>query len=40
MYVNYWKDHIQQGGNQGNLRTFKKFKINFEKYTSEISNVI
>jgi hypothetical protein len=37
MYVNYWKDHIQQGGNQGNLRTFK---INFEKYTSEISNVI
>ena len=38
-YVCFWKDQIQQQGNQGKLRTFKKFKtnLNFEEYLNEIS---
>ena len=28
-YVGFWKDQIQQHGNQGKLRTFKKFRINW-----------
>ena len=40
-YVRFWKDQIQQQENQGNLRTFKKFKtnLNFEEYLNEISNI-
>ena len=40
-FVKSWKDQIQQGGNTGKLRTFKKLKIHFgfEKYLSEIHNI-
>ena len=40
-YVGFWTDQIQQGGNQGKLRTFKKFKTNldFENYITEISYI-
>ena len=40
-FVDYWKDNIQQSGNQGKLRTFKRLKINFEfeKYIAEIGNI-
>ena len=40
LYVEYWKEQIQQGGNQGKLRTFKVFKTNFhfEKYITKVSN--
>lgn len=40
LYTDYWKEQIQQGGNSGKLRVFKKLKINFgfENYLSEIHN--
>ena len=28
-YTEYWKEQIQQGGNNGKLRVYKKLKINF-----------
>ena len=39
-YTEYWKEQIQQGGNNGKLRVYKKLKVNFgfEKYLSLIHN--
>ena len=40
-YINYWKEQIQQGGNRGKLRTFKKIKTSLdpEKYIFEVNNI-
>lgn len=41
IYVNFWKNQIQQGRTGGKLRTYSQVKINFglERYLTEIQNV-
>ena len=41
MYIDYWKEQIQQGGSKGKLRTYKLVKTNFglEKYVFDVRNV-
>ena len=41
LYISYWKDQTQQGGERGKLRTFKKVKPNFgpDKCIFEINNI-
>ena len=39
-FIKYWKEQIQQGGNNGKLRVYKNLKINFgcERYLYLVQN--
>ena len=41
LFINCWKDNIQQNGNQGKLRTLKKIETKFdtEKYIFAMNNL-